>query len=62
MNSQLFVSFCDDWFDRQEVSNMLIYMHISRNGFDLEKADEDDPKMKNMFAARMNEITQALIV
>ena len=28
MNSQLFATFCDDFFD-QDVSNMLIYVNIS---------------------------------
>ena len=57
MASQLFASFCDDWFDKTEVSNMLVYMNISRTGFDMDEADKDDPTMKLKFEERMSEIT-----
>ena len=35
MHSQLFATFCDDHYDR-DVSNMLIYLNISSNGFDFD--------------------------
>ena len=41
MDSQLFATFCDDFFDK-DVSNMLIYLNITNNGFDFEAADEED--------------------
>ena len=56
-DSQLFASFCDDWFDKKDVSNMLVYMHIRGNGFDLEEADRCDPTIKQKFDQRMHEIT-----
>ena len=45
MDSQLFATFCDDFFDK-DVSNMLIYLNITKNGFDFEAADEEDQSMK----------------
>lgn len=33
MDTQLFASFCDDYFEK-DVSNFLIYINNSRNGFD----------------------------
>ena len=39
MQSQLFATFCDDFFDK-DVSNMLIYLNISQNGFDFAAADQ----------------------
>lgn len=40
---------------------MLVYMNISRTGFDMDEADKDDPTMKLKFEERMSEITQKLI-
>ena len=48
MDSQLFATFCDDFFDK-DVSNMLVYLNITRNGFDFEAADQEDQKMKQDF-------------
>ena len=48
----MFVSFCDDFFDK-DVSNMLIYLNISQNGFDFEAADDQDLNMKDAFNDRM---------
>ena len=55
MNSQLFATFCDDHFDR-DVSNMLIYLNISSNGFNFDEADEKDRSMKDAFEERMSRI------
>lgn len=55
MNSQLFATFCDDHFDR-DVSNMLIYLNISSNGFDFKEADAKDRTMKDAFEERMANI------
>ena len=46
MQSQLFASFCDDWFEKRECSNMLVYMNISRSGFNMEEVDNADVNMK----------------
>ena len=55
MNSQLFATFCDDHFDR-DVSNMLIYLNISSNGFNFAEADEKDRSMKDAYEDRMASI------
>ena len=56
----MFVSFCDDFFDK-DVSNMLIYLNISQNGFDFEAADDQDLNMKDAFNDRMKKIEKELI-
>ena len=55
MNSQLFATFCDDHYE-MDVSNMLIYLNISSNGFDFNEADEKDSTMKDKFETRMSQI------
>ena len=62
MQSQLFASFCDDWFDKTEVSNMLVYMNISRNGFNLEEMDNENVAMTEKFEKRLDEVTQNLLL
>lgn len=52
MNSQLFASFCDDWFDK-DVSNMLIYMNISSNGFIFE---DGDPAIEEKYEERLKQV------
>ena len=59
MNSQLFASFCDDWFEK-DVSNMLIYMNISTNGFNFDDDPEGD-SMKAKFNQRLDEIKQQVM-
>jgi len=60
MRSQLFATFCDDFFDK-DVSNMLIYLNIHKNGFDFEAADRIDGKMKKAFEERMVQVERELI-
>ena len=60
MNSQLFASFCDDFFDK-DVSNMLIYLNITKNGVDFDAFDLQNSKIKNAFEERMREVEQELL-
>ena len=41
---------------------MLVYMNISRNGFNMEEVDNNDPEMKRKFEERINEVTQKLLL
>ena len=58
MDSQLFASFCDDYLDK-DVSNMLIYLNISRNGFDFDDWG-GDTTMKAEYEKRMRDV-QSLV-
>ena len=51
----MFATFCDDHFDR-DVSNMLIYLNISSNGFNFDEQDDKDRSMKEAFEARLRKI------
>ena len=54
MDSQAFATFCDDFFDK-DVSNMLIYLNINKNGFNFAAMD---PALERQFKQRMEKVTQ----
>ena len=63
MNSMPFTLFCDDLFDKGtvSVSNLLIYLNISKTGYDFDAADETDAEMRKMkeeFGVRMLKIEE----
>ena len=60
MNSQMFASFCDDFFDK-DVSNMLIYLNITKNGRDFDACDLQDSKIKDAFERRLKNTEQELL-
>ena len=60
MNSQMFASFCDDFFDK-DVSNMLIYLNITKNGRDFDACDFQDSKIKDAFERRLKNTEQELL-